>query len=111
MFVKASTAMEGLSGNGKASPTSLYVRPLDGFRCRCNNVEPHYKCPNWSANILQTERAKLLEGQTKPVWHHDRAPPARRRCLPGGHSAWAFGRHVHYVAVDIERHLELHRLR
>ena len=31
MLVNASTAIDGLSGNGKASPVSLHERPLDDF--------------------------------------------------------------------------------
>src|SRR6202042_2743931 len=64
-------------------------------------TRPRQKPLDRAVDVLQRERPKFLENKTKPVLHmiahRPRNADAARRTL-----GLESGRHIHYVAVDIE---------
>ena len=59
ILVKASTAIDGLPGNGNdvTRHHALETAPTD-----CGSPEPHHKSLNRVCNVLEIERPKLLKG-------------------------------------------------
>ena len=95
----ASTAIEGLSGSGRASPVPCTSDRSTDFGT-CRSVEPQHKCLNGPGDVLQIERAKLLEREIEPpvhmIAHRSRDADATRRTF-----GLKPGRHIHRVAVEV----------
>ena len=99
IFVKASTAIDGLSGNGRGfacCPARETARQISVAR----PIGPQHKCLNRSRDILQTERPKLLERQAEPIPHMisnwSRNADTARRTLSLKSCC-----HIHRVSVQV----------
>src|SRR5271166_3216548 len=68
MLVNASTAMDGLSGNGKASPVPC-TRDRSIDLHVCGGAEPQQKCLDGAGDVLQIERPEFVESKIEAVLH------------------------------------------
>ena len=100
ILVKASTAIDGLSGSGRLQSVSRTSDAARRISALSRSIEPHHESLNRSSDVLQIERPKFLERQIEPVMHmiahRSRDADAARR---------TFGlksrRHIHHVAVQV----------
>ena len=100
MLVNASTAIEGLSGSGRASPVPCTSERSTDFGVVAAVIGPQHKRLDRPGDVLQIERAKLLEREIEPavhmIAHRSRDADAARRTL-----GLKPRRHIHDVAVHV----------
>ena len=68
MFVKGSTAIDGLSGNGKLAGV-IHKRPLYGTECPSGRGGLYHKGLHWTGYVFKIERAEGLEDKVKLTAH------------------------------------------